>query len=120
VQLIAWEESSPQWRYFALSELLNLNTDKNYYRFLGQQILFSFVFSCRLIVLQETLGDIVYAQLPDVDTELEQFGKTYSCFSMTFCNSFLLTKQLQSMRFSFVVRGLWPGGPRADMWGLTA
>jgi len=30
-------------------------------------------------LLQETLGDIVYAQLPDVDTELEQFGKT-SCF----------------------------------------
>lgn len=24
---------------------------------------------------QETLGDIVYAQLPDVDTELEQFGE---------------------------------------------
>jgi len=27
--------------------------------------------------LQETLGDIVYAQLPEVDTELEQFGKTF-------------------------------------------
>jgi len=30
-------------------------------------------------MLQETLGDIVYAQLPDVDTELEQFGKTTCC-----------------------------------------
>jgi len=26
-------------------------------------------------MLQETLGDIVYAQLPDVDAEVEQFGK---------------------------------------------
>jgi len=28
-------------------------------------------------MLQEALGDIVYAQLPDVDSELEQFGKTF-------------------------------------------
>lgn len=27
-------------------------------------------------MLQETLGDIVYVQLPDVDTEVEQFGET--------------------------------------------
>jgi len=29
-----------------------------------------------IFMLQDTLGDIVYAQLPEVDTELEQFGKT--------------------------------------------
>ena len=35
-------------------------------------------------MLQETLGDIVYVQLPEVDTELEQFGKTVFCL-IVFC-----------------------------------
>jgi len=39
------------------------------------------------------LGDIIYAQLPDVDTELQQFGKANFClYSIVIFlfNSFLL------------------------------
>jgi len=31
-------------------------------------------------MLQEGLGDIVYAQLPDVDAEFKQFGKVFIMF----------------------------------------